>query len=971
MQSPDHESNTADLDHIQKVMNPTPAQDDDPQPIPSNPSLLLVHSTVSETTSAVVRTGSTEGKSRPTVKRGLRCRRCQEEMSTKEALKLHTCYSIMDKTITAEGNTTRKKVVQEKLENGPASIRAKKTPVKKKPNSIMRIKDKLLSSKRDPEVATAPSQRPRLAPEQEHGSGTLVVRFIRRLYLKHPAPASWILDRDTSLVGVRICAVKIRRVVNDAVMEDTKKVSLIEEESDDSEFDVIIDKDSGLASENVMKKAGVSNDDSFEATNYSCSSSSGNISFSSVLADKTTDVQAAVRREDPNTRKIVNQHIVEAIERVVHHGGKIKNKAKNIDASNEVKPNKSNLEIGPASTKVKKIQVKKKRLSKKANSNMRIKDKLLSSKRDPEAAAAPIQFLVTRCIRRLYLKHPTPVSWILDRDTSQMGIRSCAVKIRRLDRKRTKQILTVDLNDASREDTEEILDQEICLTSEDVLKEIAVRNKLLIPSAETSPVLADKNTDAQAVVRREDLREVVSQHTNEAIETVVQDSRKNEDIVIDVSTEKVKSHKSKDALLQTNATKKPCGGLSIKSIVMKARRKNNCLVRVKKLSSEEIKWWTAGKSRDGDLWSTMSKACTDRKKIKSSVPLTKSKSRKLSLKTVVNHFKEYDATVLDSSEEDFGKEDLLPPINYTKKQTGFRIPKFSPKKVPEVPLTSYEARAKDIVKTGGQVMSVRGFLAKEKIETDASVEQFMQEGGGEAEFGNMFDRIKVLRTKESSKSYRTEDKMEMNDIKHKDWDCIKRLTTDMERKKLAQDQFKNTVSSDPAVNLSFHGFRRKNARSQLEFGTDWIRVAPFQSFAIMGGEMEPLQGYQRKDKTEIETETGPKDHQSGEAKKSIKLSHFAQVMKSLFYKKYARNLGAKKASQHEFDDFRAYLSHYKTGQEETLNFLSFYKENVTLDSEQTDEVMDIENQYSTFSNYYGQAETTFCSVCVTKHKFCQ
>ena len=88
--------------------------------------------------------------------------------------------------------------------------------------------------------------------------------------------------------------------------------------------------------------------------------------------------------------------------------------------------------------------------------------------------------------------------------------------------------------------------------------------------------------------------------------------------------------------------------------------------------------------------------------------------------------------------------------------------------------------------------------------------------------------------------------------------------------------------------------------------------------------MEPLPGYKMKDKTEIETNN--KDSQSSEAKKLIKLSDFAQVMKSLFYKKYARNLGAKKASQHEFDDFRAYLSHYKTGQEETLNFLSFYKE---------------------------------------------
>ena len=56
------------------------------------------------------------------------------------------------------------------------------------------------------------------------------------------------------------------------------------------------------------------------------------------------------------------------------------------------------------------------------------------------------------------------------------------------------------------------------------------------------------------------------------------------------------------------------------------------------------------------------------------------------------------------------------------------------------------------------------------------------------------------------------------------------------------------------------------------------------------------------------------------------LEDFAKVMKSLFYKKYAKNLGVKKASQQEFDEFKSYLSHYKTGQEETMNFLSYYQE---------------------------------------------
>ena len=106
-------------------------------------------------------------------------------------------------------------------------------------------------------------------------------------------------------------------------------------------------------------------------------------------------------------------------------------------------------------------------------------------------------------------------------------------------------------------------------------------------------------------------------------------------------------------------------------------------------------------------------------------------------------------------------------------------------------------------------MSVGGFLEKEKIETDARVEQFMEEVNGEAEFGDMFDEINVLRSKEPNKIYQTEDKMELKDLEDENWDKVKLLKTDVERKKLAQEQFRNIASSDPTVNLSFHGFRRK------------------------------------------------------------------------------------------------------------------------------------------------------------------
>ena len=49
-------------------------------------------------------------------------------------------------------------------------------------------------------------------------------------------------------------------------------------------------------------------------------------------------------------------------------------------------------------------------------------------------------------------------------------------------------------------------------------------------------------------------------------------------------------------------------------------------------------------------------------------------------------------------------------------------------------------------------------------------------------------------------------------------------------------------------------------------------------------------------------------------------------MKKLFVHKYIKKLGSNKrpSDYQEEEDFMTYLGHYKTGQEETGNFLAFY-----------------------------------------------
>ena len=58
--------------------------------------------------------------------------------------------------------------------------------------------------------------------------------------------------------------------------------------------------------------------------------------------------------------------------------------------------------------------------------------------------------------------------------------------------------------------------------------------------------------------------------------------------------------------------------------------------------------------------------------------------------------------------------------------------------------------------------------------------------------------------------------------------------------------------------------------------------------------------------------------------KKIKFADFGSLMKSVFFTKFSKKLGDRKVSSPEFEDFKTYLGHYKAGQEETANFLSYY-----------------------------------------------
>ena len=214
----------------------------------------------------------------------------------------------------------------------------------------------------------------------------------------------------------------------------------------------------------------------------------------------------------------------------------------------------------------------------------------------------------------------------------------------------------------------------------------------------------------------------------------------------------------------------------------------------------------------------------------------------------------------------------------------FKIPKTKSKMEPAT-ITKEDVKGKDDLNR--QSHGIEAFLEQEDIEVNRE------------EFDSMFDGISAIKYLGSKKASEVSEAVEKGDIDSEGWDSLKSLQTDEDRKRWVQSQFKNTVPSDPGRNLTFHGFRM--SRSQRYEGSCYSQ--------------------ENRNKKRVLSEL------RGTSAKKIKLSVFGSIMKNVFFKKFNRKLGSKKASEADLKAFKIYIGHFKGGLEETTNFFSYYNPN--------------------------------------------
>merc|ERR1719431_516132 len=290
----------------------------------------------------------------------------------------------------------------------------------------------------------------------------------------------------------------------------------------------------------------------------------------------------------------------------------------------------------------------------------------------------------------------------------------------------------------------------------------------------------------------------------------------------------------------------------------------------------------------------------------------------------------------------------------SKSSSKFKIPK-GPVKFP-----GYDAHSKEKIVFNGERISVRRFMKEENI--IPNFDSYLNDKNW-TKLDSMYDKVVNIKKYQEvdKKVHGVEDSKELSDLKAQN-SKLQNLKNDEERKRFSKKSFQNVVSSDPGSLLSYHGFRRLQASKNPK---NKVKLLETVSFSISDGQLIPRCGFKRIEGSEVQNEA--------KGGKTVTFDDHGVIMKKLFVHKFNKKLDSKKAplDHQDVDEFQTYLGHYKTGQEETGDFLAFYNPRKELKLEQVKEVVDMESQFSTFSTYYGEAEGFFCKDCWKMHKFCQ
>ena len=166
------------------------------------------------------------------------------------------------------------------------------------------------------------------------------------------------------------------------------------------------------------------------------------------------------------------------------------------------------------------------------------------------------------------------------------------------------------------------------------------------------------------------------------------------------------------------------------------------------------------------------------------------------------------------------------------------------------------------------------------------------------------EKIEKHRNKPRRVLNQEEDEEDVKDLNDEGWQELKCLESENDRLKYFQKRYSNIVPSDPGVNLSYHGFKRRN-QGKIEKPSQGSKKYLFEGCLL-----------DKSRKGDVDEEKAQRTR--------VPVDQVNEKLKQLALKKFGEHFQSSDPTSVDLSNVKCYLRHHNLASKETTEFINFY-----------------------------------------------
>ena len=226
------------------------------------------------------------------------------------------------------------------------------------------------------------------------------------------------------------------------------------------------------------------------------------------------------------------------------------------------------------------------------------------------------------------------------------------------------------------------------------------------------------------------------------------------------------------------------------------------------------------------------------------------------------------------------------------------------------------------------------------------------------ELTHVLDKRNIFTTRREyeNPNFVSDDPQENADINSREWDIMRNLSTDGDRRRRAMDAFGNSEPADPTKNLSYFGFLRKRGSTRRESDSIFPTNLPVRLEngrltleASQSNRLVPGGSRKRKAFGDDPSERPRK------RRKMLPISEFRETLEKIVIGHKRKTLRPR--------DLKYFVRHWRLNVDETTAFYKYYDDTDLVPFGELNKNDSIEDLYVQFSTFYGMQEAGKCKDC--------